>query len=307
MDKIKVGVIGVGYLGKHHARVYSEIESAELIGVADIDRTSAEEIASQYNCQVFTDYMEMLSRVDAVSIVTPTTTHYEIALSSLKAGLDILVEKPITVTMNEAEGLINEAERLNKIIQVGHLERFNPAILDVEASITKPQFFESERLSPFLGRATDVDVTLDLMIHDIDIILSLCHGHIKEINAIGAKVLTDKLDIAKAWVEMEGGIKALITASRLSPDKRRTLKVFQHSEYKVIDYQSLETVKYYRDPSGEVQIESTVSDFKEPLKEELIDFISCIMERRQPRVTAQDGMEALWVALEINRKIKETL
>jgi predicted dehydrogenase len=307
MTKVRVAVIGVGYLGRHHARIFSELPGADLIAVADIIKERAEEIASRYRCKAFTDYKELLPYVDAISIVTPTTSHYEIALTCMKSGKDVLIEKPFTVTMEEADELINESQKLNRIIQVGHLERFNPAVLAVENLIKSPKFFESERLSPFLGRATDVDVTLDLMIHDIDIILSLCHGRITDIKAIGARVLTDKLDVAKAWIEMDNGIKALITASRLSTEKRRFLKIFQGYSYKVIDYQSLEITRYTKGPAGDIKIESIKPEPKEPLKEELKDFIACVSERRAPRVTAQDGMEALWVALEINRKIKETL
>ncbi|MBS1232970.1 MAG: putative dehydrogenase, partial [Nitrospirae bacterium] len=162
---IRVGVIGVGYLGQHHARIYSEIEEAELVGVADLQKDKAETIAGNYHCKAMNDYRDMLSEVDALSIVTPTTTHYPIALDCLKSGKDILIEKPITVTVKDADHLIRESESSGRIIQVGHLERYNPAVLAATAFFRKPVFIESERLSPFLGRGTDVDVTLDLMIH----------------------------------------------------------------------------------------------------------------------------------------------
>ncbi|GBE36929.1 4-carboxy-2-hydroxymuconate-6-semialdehyde dehydrogenase [bacterium BMS3Bbin07] len=304
---IRVAVIGTGYLGRHHARVFSEIEETELVGVVDIDEGRAGEIAEQCGCQAFINYRDVLPYVDALSIVTPTTTHHEIAMSSLQAGKDLLVEKPFTRTIEEAEGLIAEAESSGRIIQVGHLERFNPVVLYIEDKLKGPRFFEAERLSPFLGRGTDVDITLDLMIHDIDIILSLCRSPIIDIRAVGAKVLTDKIDVAKAWLEMEDGTKALVTASRLSPEKKRILKVFQDSEYIMLDYQSLEIFRHNKDSSGTIRREEIKLDYSEPLKEELKDFARCVMNRRQPRVTARDGLEALRVALEINRKIEETI
>jgi predicted dehydrogenase len=304
---IRVAVIGAGYLGRHHARVFSEIEETELVGVVDLDEERAGEIAERYRCPPFVNYRDVLPYVDALSIVTPTTTHHEIAMSSLQAGKDLLVEKPFTRTVEEAEGLIGEAESSGRIIQVGHLERFNPAVLHIEEKLKSPRFFEAERLSPFPGRGTDVDITLDLMIHDIDIILSLCRSAIIDIRAVGAKVLTDKLDVAKAWLEMEDGSKALITASRLSPEKKRILKVFQDSEYIMLDYRTLEIFRHSKDSTGIIQREEIKLEYREPLKEELRDFADCIMNRRQPMVTARDGLEALRVALEISRKIEETI
>ncbi len=304
---IRVAVIGTGYLGRHHARVFSEIEETELVGVVDIDKERAGEIAEQCGCQAFVNYRDVLPLVDALSIVTPTTTHHEIAMISLQAGKDLLVEKPFTRTIEEAEALIAEAESSGKIIQVGHLERFNPVVLYIEDKLEAPRFLEAERLSPFLGRGTDVDITLDLMIHDIDIILSLCRSPIIDIRAVGAKVLTDKIDVAKAWLEMEDGTKALVTASRLSPEKRRTLKVFQASEYLMLDYRNLDIFRHTRDSSGTIRREEIKLDYSEPLKEEIRDFAGSVINRRQPRVTARDGLEALRVALEINRKIEETI
>jgi predicted dehydrogenase len=300
---VKVGVVGVGYLGQHHARIYSEIEGAELIGVADIHSEKAETIAQKYHCEAMYDYRDMLGIVDALSIVTPTTTHYPIALDCLKSGKDILIEKPITVTVKEADHLISEAEHSGCIIQVGHLERYNPAVLAAADLIKKPVFIESERLSPFLGRGTDVDVTLDLMIHDIDIILSLTDTPVKEIRAVGGKVLSDKLDVAKAWLEFENGCTALATVSRLSPEKQRWLKVSQEDAYIIIDYQSSEVKRYFKNEKG-ITADIVKPEKKEPLKEELKDFIHCVRERKKPRVSAIEGRNALKVVLEITEKIK---
>ncbi len=301
---VRVGVIGVGYLGQHHARIYHEIEDTELTAVVDIDKKKADAFAEKYGCKAYYDYKHILNEVDAVSIVTPTTTHYSIALDCIKAGKDILIEKPITMNVKEAEKLINEAEKRDCIIQVGHLERYNPAVLAASEMIKKPLFIESERLSPFLGRGTDVDVTLDLMIHDIDIILSLISSPVKDIRAVGAKVLTDKIDVAKAWLAFENGCVALATVSRLSPEKQRRLKVFQKDSFISIDYQNLEIKRHFRTKEG-ISFAITKPENKEPLKEELKDFINCVKERRRPTVSAVEGKNALKIVLEISKIIKK--
>ena len=302
---VRVGVIGVGYLGQHHARIYSEIEGSELAGIVDIDQEKADSFAEKYGCPAHTDYRELFPAVDALSIVTPTTSHYAIALDCLRAGKDVLIEKPITVSVEEADELIREAEKQKCIIQVGHLERYNPAVLFASAMIHKPLFIESERLSPFLGRGTDVDVTLDLMIHDVDIILSLVALPVKEIKAVGAKVLTGKIDVAKAWIEFEKGCTALVTVSRLSPEKLRRLKVFQKDSYILIDYQNGEVKRYFRTQEG-ISSEITKPEKCEPLKEELKDFIRCVRERKRPRVSASEGRDALKVVMEITEKIRNS-
>ena len=301
---IKVGVVGVGYLGQHHARIYSEIEEADLIAVADINRSRADAIAQSCQCLALHDYRGMLDAVDALSIVTPTTSHYPIALDCLKAGKDILIEKPITVTVEEADHLVQVAEQTGSIIQVGHLERYNPAVLAASDLFKAPVFIESERLSPFLGRGTDVDVTLDLMIHDIDIILSLLGAPVREIRAVGAKVLSEKLDVAKAWLEFENGCTALATVSRLSPEKQRRLKVSQEDAYIIIDYQNTEIKRYYKNEKG-ITVDIIRPEKKEPLKEELKDFIRCVRERKKPKVSAAEGRNALKVVMEITGKIKD--
>ncbi|MEW6068538.1 MAG: Gfo/Idh/MocA family oxidoreductase [Nitrospirota bacterium] len=301
---VKVGVIGVGYLGQHHARIYSELEETELAAVIDTDKNKADMFAGKYRCRSFTNYKDILPDLDAVSIVTPTTTHFEIALNCLRAGKDILIEKPITENLEEADELIRASQNMNRIIQVGHIERYNPAILAVSDMITEPLFIESERVSPFLGRGTDVDVTLDLMIHDIDIILSLISSPIKDIKAVGAKVLTDRIDVAKAWLQFENGSTAIATVSRLSPEKRRRLKIFQKESYISIDYQTSEIKRYFRTEEGTISFDVRTPENKEPLKEELKDFIRCVKERKKPMVSALEGRNALKVVLEINNIIK---
>ncbi len=300
---VKIGVIGVGYLGQHHARIYSELEETELIAVVDIDEKRADAFAVKYGCEAYYNHKNILSKIDALSIATPTTTHYEIAFDCLRAGKDVLIEKPITVNIEEASDLITESEKKGCIIQVGHLERYNPAVMAASEMVKEPMFIESERMSPFLGRGIDVDVTLDLMIHDVDIILSLTSSPVKDIRAVGAKVLTDKVDVAKTWLEFENGCIALITASRLSPEKRRWLKVFQKDSYISVDYQRCEVRRYFR--SGEsISFDVIQAENKEPLKEELKDFIRCVQERKRPMVSAREGRDALKLVLEITRMIK---
>ena len=304
---IRIGVIGVGYLGHHHARIYSELENVELIAV-DIVKEKADNFAEKYGCESCYDYKPILNKVDALSIVTPTATHYSIALDCLKAGKDILIEKPITENINEADELINEAEKRGCILQVGHLERYNPAVLAASEMINKPLFVESERVSPFLGkggRGTDVDVTLDLMIHDVDIILSLIKQPVNEIRAVGADVLTDKLDVAKAWLKFDNGCTALATVSRLSPEKQRRLKVFQKDSYILVDYMNSEVKRYFRNEGGTISSHIRKPENKEPLKEELKDFIRCIRTRERPQVSGVEGRNALQVVLEISEIIKK--
>jgi predicted dehydrogenase len=303
---IKIGVIGVGYLGQHHARIYSELENVELTAV-DIVEEKAHEVAEHYGCESCCDYKQILNKVDALSIVTPTATHYSIALDCLKAGKDILIEKPITENIEEADQLINEAEKRGCVLQIGHLERYNPAVLAASEIINDPLFIESERLAPFLGkggRGTDIDVTLDLMIHDVDIILSLVTHPVNEIRAVGAEILTDKIDVAKAWLRFDNGCAALATVSRLSPEKQRRLKVFQKDSYLLIDYVNSEIKQYFRNEEGTISYHAIKPENKEPLKEELKDFIRCIETRTRPKVSGIEGRNALQVVLEISDIIK---
>lgn len=300
---VKVGVIGVGYLGQHHARVYSEIKDAELSALIDIEEEKAKRLAAKYNCKAYSDYKGIIDNLDALSIVTPTTYHHKIALDCLRLGKDVMIEKPITVTTAEADELINEAEKRGCILQVGHIERYNPAVTAVSSMIKAPKFLESERVSQFSGRSTDVDITLDLMIHDIDIMLCFAASPVKEIRARGASVLTNKIDVAKVWLEFENGCAAMATASRMSPEKQRRLKIFQKDSYIFIDYQSHEIRAYHKNGEG---ISSSViqPEKKEPLKEELADFIRCVKGRKRPLVSGVEGREALKIALDITDKIR---
>jgi predicted dehydrogenase len=299
---IRVGVIGVGYLGQHHARIYSELNEIELAGIADLDKKRADELAGKFQCKSYSNYEDMLGSVDALSIATPTTSHHDIALACIRAGKDILIEKPVTVTVAEADNLIAASAGSDCIIQVGHLERYNPAFILASSLTTAPVFVEAERLSPFLGRATDVDVTLDLMIHDIDILLNLIASPVKEIRAAGNRVITQKLDIAKTWIEFANGCVAIVTASRISPEKQRRMKIFQKDFSLLVDYQTGEVTRY---PMSKETISPEVlrTEKREPLKEELKDFVHCIRHRKRPGVSLIEGREALDIVMEINNNM----
>ncbi len=303
---INVGVIGVGSIGVHHARIYSGLEDVNLVGIVDADSTRAQEIASKYNCKAYGSYKELINSVDAVSIAVPTTQHFEIGMACLKHNKSILVEKPVTTTLEEADKLIAEAEKRNLTFQVGHLERFNAGVSMISAMVKQPKFIESQRLSPFLGRGTDVDVTLDLMIHDIDIILSLVDSEIADIRATGARVLTENIDIAHAWIEFENGCIAEAVSSRIADDKKRELKVFQHNSYLNLDYQKQEITCYIKQ-NGNVEKEIKKPEVKEPLKEQLISFIECVKSHSKPVVSGREGKEALKVVLKISRLVNQGL
>lgn len=303
---LRMGVIGVGYLGQHHARIYSELDDAELVAVADVDSERAKNIAKSYGCRSFPGYTDIITMCDALSIVTPTISHYEIAIACLAAGKDIFIEKPITEDINEAKAIVEKADCNNLILQVGHLERYNPAVIAASEVIKEPRFIESERLSPFLGRGIDVDVTLDLMIHDIDIVMSMVQSELKDIRAIGESIITEKIDVAKAWLEFDNGCKALITASRLSPEKKRRVKIFQKDAYISIDYQTQELRRYFKTGS-DISFDVIKPENKEPLKEELKDFVNCVKNRSRPRVSGNEAMQALEIALRITEILKGNL
>jgi predicted dehydrogenase len=300
---LRIGVIGVGYLGQHHARVFAGIEDVELVGISDMNCNRADEIAGKYSCRSFPGYKDLIEACDALSIVTPTTTHHGIAMDCLKAGKNLFIEKPISERLDEAKEIIDSAEESGLILQVGHLERYNPGVMAVREMVTTPKFIEAERLSPFLGRGIDVDVTVDLMIHDVDIVLSMVCSEVVDIRAAGNSVTTDKIDVAKAWLEFRNGCKALITASRLAPEKIRRLKVHQEDSYISLDYQSQEVRRYFK-KSGDVSFDILRPESKEPLKEELKDFVSCVRNKKKPMVSGKEAMDALEIVFRINEIMK---
>jgi len=303
---INVAVIGVGSIGVHHARIFADIEDVNLAGIVDIDTEKAGEIASKYGCKAYSNYSEIIDSVDAVSIAAPTTLHHKIGIDCINNNKHILIEKPIASSIEQADDLIRNADKRGLVLQVGHLERFNSAVSLICNMVKKPQFIESQRLSPFLGRGTDVDVTLDLMIHDIDIILSLVKSEITDIRATGAKVLTDNLDIAHAWIEFENGCTAEAATSRIANEKVRKLKVFQHNSFLDLDYQNQE-IACYTKLDGKVKKELKKPVEKEPLKEQLISFVECIKNGKQPVVSGREGKAALEVALKISKLVNHGL
>ncbi len=295
---LRVAVVGAGYLGQHHARIYSELEEAELAGVVDCDRARADEVAGRFGSRAFADYRDVLADVDAVSIVVPTSNHFEVALDCVRAGKDVFVEKPIAETVRQADELIAEAKKADRVLQVGHLERYNPGVSIMRRMVDRPMLIEAVRLSPFLNRACDVDVTVDLMIHDIDIMLNLISAPITRINAVGLSLVTNKIDEARAWIEFENGSVACLTASRVSKEKQRKLKVFQQDAVIELDYQTGIVERY--SPADPVKRETLRPENREPLKEELKDFVHCAVKRENPRVSGVEGRNALRLALEIN-------
>lgn len=323
-SKLNIGVIGVGHLGSLHSKMYDEIDSANFVGVFDVNEEKRKEIASKYKIKPFASIDELLKEVDAVSIATVTTTHFEVAKQVLNAGKHVLIEKPITSTLAEADELIALAKQKNVLIQVGHIERFNPAIVSLESYQLQPMFIESHRLAQFNPRGTDVAVVLDLMIHDIDIILSLVNSPVKQIDANGVAVVSETPDIANARLQFQNGCVANVTASRISQKKMRKMRMFQHNAYIAIDFQQGSADVFRLGKEGEGSIWSTMLlgqigegkkkrsiIYEQPeikkinaLKFELESFIKAIQNNTRPVVNGEDGRHALEVAQEIMNKIQ---
>lgn len=311
MKPVRVGVIGVGYLGKFHAEKYAGLAEADLVAIVDTDPEKAQEIAGKFNAEAFTDYKDIFGRVDAVSIVVPTSLHHEAAKKFLENGIDVLVEKPMTTTLQEADDLIAAAKAGGRILQVGHLERFNAAMLSLSGIIKKPMFIESHRLAPFKDRGTDVDVILDIMIHDIDIILNIVNAPVSSIHAVGVPVVSnEKNDIANVRLEFTTGCVANVTASRISVKEMRKIRIFQQDAYFSIDYAAQQVDVYRRmDPGGDYdtpqimydQIDITQGD---SLKEEIRSFLKSVQTRSLPEVPGEAGRNALKVALAIVEQIE---
>ena len=303
---MKVAVIGVGHVGKDHARLYAELPGVELAGVVDILKARAEEVAALYHTMPFTDYHQILGKADAVTLAVPTTDHARIGIDLLDHGIDVLVEKPIARNLEEGRALIDAAVRNNRVLQVGHVERFNPVVAAAREVATQPQFFEIHRLAAFSPRSLDVDVVLDLMIHDIDIVLSLVPAPVREIRAVGIPVLSEKADIANARVEFENGCVANFTASRVSFEKTRKLRFFQPHDYISVDYAS-QTGIVVSLRMGRVLERKLEPLQDEPLKIELQAFTECVQKRGKPAVSGEDGLRALDLAMRINGAITERL
>jgi predicted dehydrogenase len=330
--KLKIAVIGVGHLGKEHARIYSDMPDVSLAGIVDINKERGEEAAQRYSAKYYSSYKDILGKVDAVSVVVPTKSHYEIAKELLKNGIPVLVEKPMTGTVSEAEELIRLSKSNNTVLQPGYVERFNPAIQAIQKLDVSLKFIECHRLSPFTFRSADISVVFDLMIHDIDIILYLSKSKVKKIDAVGVNVISDKEDIANARIQFENGCVANITASRVSFEPMRKIRLFSEDSYISLDYQKQEAMIYKKSPEltlKSINVEdkdvSTIKDLKsfvfgdllkierikmdnqEPLKKEIESFVNCIKNGENPVVSGEEGLTAIKTASIIKDEIEKNL
>ena len=306
---IKVGVIGVGYLGRFHAEKYAHLQDAQLVGVADLNRARAQEIAQALGARAFDDYRQLLSEVSAVSVAVPTSSHFAVVRDALEAGCQVLVEKPISVTVSEADALVRLARERGLTLMVGHLERFNSAMEELKARVTAPRFIESHRLSFFKERGTDVDVVLDLMIHDLDHVLNLVPSPVKEIRAAGISVLTDRIDLANARLEFADGCIANLTASRMSFKSMRKFRLFQSDAYLAVDFENRElTVAFKKEgamgPIPGVALETRRFPQEDILNKEIIAFVQAIKTGQEPPISGEAGRAALNLALEIMAAMK---
>ena len=306
--KTRVAVVGTGEFGRNHARVYREIQDAELVGIFDKDPQRAESAAKEFGTRAFTSLNELSGRADAVSVAVPTAGHAKVGCQLLEIGLDVLVEKPMAKTLTEADALLNAAKRNRRLLQVGHVERFNPAVLAVERIINHPLFFEVHRLGVFTPRSLDVDVIYDLMIHDLDILLALVRQPVTEVKAVGIPVLTDKVDIAHARLEFAGGAVANVTASRVSTERVRKVRFFQQHEYISLDYARRDALRVSVKTPGqqpEFAFEKLPARDVEPLRAELESFVDCVRTRQEPRVNGAAGRAALELAARVMASIQE--
>ena len=308
MDKkrLRVAVIGVGHLGQHHARIYRELKKdVELVAVVDTDEARGKKIARSNKTQLLSDYRELLDMdIDAVSIAVPTSLHFDIASELLENSIHTLIEKPICTTIEQADKLIEIADKTGVFIQVGHVERFNPAIMTLSEIIKDPKFIEVHRLAPYNPRGCDVSVVLDLMIHDLDIVLHLVNRPIERLDAVGVDVLTPTEDIANVRVTFEGGCVANLTASRISIKEMRKIRLFQPYTYISLDYKAQEGVVYTKD-NNKIKRQTLDLTKGEPLKIEIESFINSILTNTQPKVCGKDGRKALSAATEIARQIED--
>lgn len=305
MDLIKVVVVGVGALGSRHARIYSELPGVELVGVLDTDSKRTEEIAAQYDCQPFMTLEEIPSSVEAISIVVPTDRHYEVASRLMNRGYHLLIEKPITDDVSHARELLRLAEKSDLLLQVGHVERFNPGILEIEKIVKEPRFIECHRNAPFQPRGTEVGVVLDLMIHDLDIILYLVSSPVVSLEAVGATILSKHEDIANARIKFKSGCIANITTSRVSPNRMRKIRIFQDDAYISLDYMA-QTAQIYRKEAGRIFVDEIPIPRGEPLKLELESFTEAVRLGGKPQVPAEGSLAALEVAVAVTEEVAKS-
>ena len=312
-ETLSVGVIGVGYLGQHHARVYTELPHVRLEGVFDSDLRRAEEIGSRLKVPTFASMEELVDRVDALSIVTPTVTHADIVLAVLaRKQIPLFLEKPIAESTESATRILSAVREAGTLLQVGHIERFNPGVVAILESGVRPAYIEAQRLSPFGLRANDVPVIVDLMIHDIDIILALVRSKISAMRVVGTPAITPHIDLANAWIEFENGCLAQVTASRVSLEKLRKIRVFdRRGLYFSLNYDTRELsqaqVRLVPGALPEISRSKRSFEAEEPLKKELSTFVASVREGTPPHVSGEEAFQALEVALEVNRLAEESL
>ncbi len=307
---MRVGVIGTGYLGRLHVRVLGEIPEAEVIGFVEVNDNVAGDVSHKFGIQRFPTVASLAGMIDCAVVATPTINHFDVTRELLELGCDVLVEKPITATTDEANRLIEIADRKRRVLQVGHVERYNPAIVAIADLVRDVRYIEAERLGVFVGRSLDIDVLLDLMIHDLNIVLSLLHQRVVDIRAVGVPVLTDKVDMTNVRLELENGAVANLTASRVSQDRVRKQRFFGRDFYLSVDTKEQEVKGYRLVAEGELR---TVKPFdvnvqkKEPLRAELEAFLACVRDRSRPLVTAEDGLEAVALATRVAAAIDESM
>jgi predicted dehydrogenase len=308
LKRIRVALVGAGEFGRNHARVYRELAGAELVGVYDQNPERAAAVAAEFKTLVLTRLEELRGRVEAVSLAVPTIAHAEVGCRLMDMGLDVLVEKPMAVNLGEADALLDAARKNGRILQVGHVERFNPAVIVVEPILNRPLFFEVHRLGIFTPRSLDVDVIYDLMIHDLDILLALVNEPVTEVKAVGIPVLTDKVDIAHARLEFAGGAVANITASRVSTERVRKMRFFQQHEYISLDYARRDALRIgvkKPGPQPEFSFEKLKAPTAEPLQAEIEAFVEAVRTRKEPRVNGAAGRAALELASRVMASIQE--
>jgi predicted dehydrogenase len=307
MDSVRVGVVGIGHLGTYHLQKYRSIEKCTIVGVADIDPAHFRAASEECRCETYADHRDLVEKVDAVSIAVPTASHYAVAKDFLAEGVDVLLEKPIAATREEADELIALAEKSGALLQIGFIERFNPAIVALEKVIEEPLFIESHRLHPFFSRGTDVDVVLDLMVHDLDIILHFVKAPPTGVEAVGISVLSDKVDIANARITFQNGGVANVTASRVTNKKMQKIRFFGPEGYHSVDYdqRDLTSLSRKRTEDGRLEIRQNnveVED-RDPLEMEIRGFVDSVITRKRPAVSGKEGRDALDLALLIAERI----
>ena len=323
-SKVRVAVVGCGVFGRHHARVYHHLQqdgaAVELIGVLDTQAERGEAVAREFGVQAFSSLAQLKGRIDAASVTVPTVHHLQVARELMGSGADVLIEKPVAASLPETDELLGLAEHHKRVAQVGHLERFNPAVLATVPLVNQPMFFEVHRLSVFTPRSLDVDVVMDLMIHDLDVVLSLVKVPVGEIRAVGLAVISNKVDIANVRIEFENGCVANFTASRVSTEKVRKLRFFQPHQYISIDYGRQDVISIRVDeraaaalisgqplpsaPVPGIAIDKPKVELREPLRSEIESFLDSVRNRTKPQVSLEDGRRALDLALKINAAIE---